>query len=164
MAGWEHDAVVDVAVVTAEEWRLWRGLRHAALADAPDAFGSTLAEWSGAGDTEARWRGRLEDVALNLVLALDGVPVGMVSGLAPGAAGGVELISLWIAPSARGLGVGDEAVRRVLAWAGDAHPGRSVVLSVKSDNDPAQRLYERHGFVDAGPSPEDPTEQLMRRW
>jgi len=155
--------VVDVAVITAGDWRLWRELRLAALADAPDAFGSSLADWSGAGDTEARWRGRLEDVALNLVLALDGDPVGMVSGLAPGADGAVELISLWVAPSARGLGIGGEAVRRILAWVREAHPGRSVGLSVKSDNDSARRLYERHGFVDAGPSPEDPTEQLMRR-
>lgn len=107
-------------------------------------------------DTEARWRGRLEDVALNLVLAFDGDPVGMVSALAPSADGAVELISLWIAPSARGQGIGDETVRRVLAWAGDAHPGSSLVLSVKSANDPARRLYERHRFVDAGPSPEDP--------
>ena len=120
-------------------------------------------EWSGAGDTEARSRGRPEDVALNLVLTLDGDPVGMVSGLASDADGAVELISLWIAPSARGLGISDVAVRHILAWAREAHPGRPVVLSVKSDNDSARRLYERHGFVDAGPSPEDPTEQLMRR-
>lgn len=155
--------VVDVTVVTADDWRLWRELRRAALAEAPDAFSSTLAEWSGAGDTEARWRGRLQDVAMNLVLALDGVAIGMVSGIAPGADGAVELISLWIAPSARGLGIGDEAVRRILAWAADAHRGRSVVLSVKCDNDAARRLYQRHGFVDAGLSPEDPTERLMRR-
>lgn len=155
--------MVDIAVITAEDWRLWRELRLAALADAPDAFGSTLAEWSGAGDTEARWRGRLEDVALNLMLTRDGEPVGMVSGLAPGADGAVELISLWIAPSARGVGIGDETVRCILAWAREAHPGSSVELKVKTDNDPARRLYERHRFVDAGPSPEDPTEQLMRR-
>lgn len=155
--------MVDVAVVTAEDWRLWRELRLAALAEAPSAFGSALAEWSGEGDTEARWRARLGDVALNLVLVLDGNLVGMVSALAPGAAGTVELISLWIAPAARGRGIGDEAVRRVVAWASDRHPGSSLVLSVKSENNPACRLYERHGFVDAGPSPEDPTERLMRR-
>jgi ribosomal protein S18 acetylase RimI-like enzyme len=38
-----------------------------------------------------------------------------------------------------------------------------VVLSVKTGNDHASRLYRRHGFVDAGPSLDDPDERLMRR-
>jgi len=58
------------------------------------------------GDTEARWLAYPGNVALNLVLVLDGVPVGMVSARAPEAAGTVELISLWMAPAARGRGVG----------------------------------------------------------
>lgn len=163
MTSWKSDEVVDVVVVTDKDWELWRELRRAALLEAPGAFGATLAEWSGEGDIEARWRARLGNVALNLVLVLDGGPVGMVSALAPGADGTVKLISLWIAPAARGRGVGDEAIRQVVAWASDKHPGSTVMLSVKSENNSARRLYERHGFVDAGPSPDDPTEQLMRR-
>lgn len=155
--------MVDVLVLDPEDWRLWRGLRRAALADAPNYFGSTLEEWSGAGDTPQRWRSRLAGVALNLVLTMDGEPVGMVSATAPGADGAVELISLWVAPAGRGHGVGDEAVRRVLAWARTEYPASPVVLSVRNDNDPARRLYERHGFVDAGPSPDDPDERWMRR-
>lgn len=137
-------------------------LRRAALAEAPAAFGSTLAGWSGAGDVERRWRGRFEDVALNLALTLDGKPVGMISATAPDPEGIVELISLWVAPEARGRGVGDEAVRQVLAWARTKHPASQVVLSVKTSNQPARRLYQRHGFSDAGPSPDDPDEELMR--
>jgi len=38
---------------------------------------------------------------------------------------------------------------------------RHVLLSVKMDNDHAIRLYERHGFVDVGPSPDDSSERLM---
>lgn len=146
-----------------DDWRLWRELRLAALAEAPAAFGSTLAEWSGTGDAEQRWRGRLRDVALNLVLLLKGEPVGMVSATAPNSEGQVELISLWVAPAARGQGLGDEAVRQVMGWARQQRPAGCVVLSVKADNGPAIRLYERHGFVDVGPSPEDPDERLMRR-
>lgn len=55
--------VTEVVNVSPDSWRMWRELRLAALAEAPNAFGSTLAEWSGAGDTEQRWRARLEDVA-----------------------------------------------------------------------------------------------------
>lgn len=143
-------------------WRVWRGLRLAALADAPGAFRSTLAEWTGPGDTEQRWRGRLATVALNVVLTLEDQPAGMVSATAPGRDGAVEMISLWVAPFARGHGVGDAAIDCVVAWANAQYGDVSVVLSVKTDNKPALRLYERHGFTDAGPSPDDPTERLLR--
>lgn len=155
--------VIDVLALHPDDWRLWRTLRRAALAEAPAAFGSTLADWSGAGDLERRWRGRLEDVALNLALTLDGKPVGMISATAPepDAEGIVEIISLWVAPEARGHGVGDEALRQVLAWARIEHPGSQVLLSVKTSNQPARLLYQRNGFTAAGPSPDDPDEELM---
>lgn len=147
-----------------EDWRVWRRLRRAALADAPAAFGSTLAQWSGEGDTEERWRSRLRDVALHLAVEVAGEPVGVVAATdpAPGGEGEVELISLWVAPTARGRGVGDAAVRGVLAWAASTHPGVSVVLSVVAGNPAARLLYERHGFVDVGPSPHDGCERRMR--
>ncbi len=153
--------MIEARVVRPDDWLVWRQLRLSALAQDPSAFGSTLAQWSGPGDTEGRWRARLRDVALNLVLALDGAPAGMVSATAPGEDGRIELISMWIAPAVRGRGVGDEAVRQVLAWAREEHPSSRVRLSVKTDNGYATRLYERHGFVDAGPSPDDWRERLM---
>ena len=128
--------------------------------DAPAAFGSTLAQWTGSGDGEDRWRSRLADVALNVVLLVDGEPAGMVSALDPNEDSAVELISMWVAPCARGQGVGDAAVRHVVSWAQTEH-GASVVLAVKTDNDHAVCLYQRHGFVDAGPSLDDPSERLM---
>lgn len=152
---------VDALVLAPADWPLWRRLRQSALADAPDAFGSTLAQWSGAGDTEQRWRSRLQDVELNLAMTLDDEPVGIVSATAPNATGQVQLISLWIDPRARGRGVGDEALRRVLEWATLRYPGSPVVLSVKNTNQQARGLYERHGFVDAGPAPDDTSEYLM---
>ncbi|GAA1430317.1 GNAT family N-acetyltransferase [Microlunatus lacustris] len=155
--------MVDVLVLTPDDWELWRKLRQAALAEAPGAFCSTLAEWSGSGDTEQRWRARLAEVPLNLALTVGGEPLGMVSATAPDSAGEVELVSLWVAPAGRGRGAGDEAIRRVVAWARDQHPGRALVLSVKTDNQAARALYRRHAFVDVGPSPDDPTERRMRR-
>ena len=46
--------VTRIVGIGAEDWRLFRALRRTALADAADMFGSSLAEWSGTGDTEAR--------------------------------------------------------------------------------------------------------------
>ena len=154
--------VIEAVKVTPDGWRLWRELRLAALTEAPAAFGSTLAEWSGDADTEQRWRARLETVPLNLVLMCDGEPAGMVSATWPEGDRPAELISVWVAPAGRGRGVGDEAIRQVLAWVRENCSGSDVELSVKTANDYAIRLYERHGFVDAGPSRYGPDERLMR--
>lgn len=108
----QNAGVVNVLVLSLDDWRLWRQLRLAALAEAPAAFGATLAQWSGSGDTEPRWRARLDSVELNLVLTVGGEPVGMVSASAPNVHGEVELISLWVAPAGRGRGIGDEAVQQ----------------------------------------------------
>jgi ribosomal protein S18 acetylase RimI-like enzyme len=154
--------VIEVVKVSPDGWRMWRELRLAALTEAPRAFGSTLAEWSAAGDTEQRWRARLEDVALNLVVVCEGEAAGMVSAAAPSHDHPAELMSLWVAPGSRGRGIGDEAIRQVLAWVRENFAATAVELSVKTDNNHAIRLYERHGFTDAGPSPYGPDERLMR--
>lgn len=155
--------MIETVALTPDDWRVWRELRRTALGESPAAFCSTLAEWSGAGDTEARWRARLADVALNLVLRCDGEPAGMVSAVAPAAGADAELISLWVAPAARGRGVGDEAVRQVLAWVQREHPGSATVLSVMCDNDHAHALYRRNGFRDVGTSPDQVGQLRMRR-
>jgi ribosomal protein S18 acetylase RimI-like enzyme len=148
--------VIEVQVLGPDDWQLWRELRLEALTESASAFSSTLAQWTGPGDTEERWRARLSTVAMNVVLWLCGAPAGMVSASVR-ADDAVELISMWVAPPARGRGVGDTAVRAVVNWA----DRREVVLSVKADNKPAIGLYRRHGFVDAGQSPDDVNERLL---
>lgn len=146
-----------------DDWRVWREIRRAALTEAPEAFGSSLADWTGVGYLEERWRARLRDVPVNLILALEDEPVGMVSVTAPDPRAKVELISLWVAPQARGRGVGDEAVRQAIAVAAQRFPSCGLELSVRAENRPAVALYQRHGFVDAGPSPDDACDRLMQR-
>jgi GNAT superfamily N-acetyltransferase len=69
-------------VLTPADWRIWRELRLAALADAPDAFGARLADWQGDGDREERWRARLQiPGGEDYVAYVDGRPVGMASGV-----------------------------------------------------------------------------------
>jgi hypothetical protein len=99
--------VITIRQVTGDDWRTWRELRLHALREAPDAFSSTLAEWEMA--DEARWRSRLHDVSYNVLADLDQLRAGMASGSR--AAGDVEVMSLWVAPFARGLGVGDAPTR-----------------------------------------------------
>jgi ribosomal protein S18 acetylase RimI-like enzyme len=155
--------MIDVRTLCADDWALWRRLRLRALAESPEVYASVLADWTGPRDTEERWRGRLTDVPFNAVLWHGDRAVGMVSGTAPGTGGLVELISLWVAPEARGRGVGDAAVGAVLAWARRTHPGCAVALSVMAGNDPAVGLFRRNGFVDAPAAGAEAGERRMLR-
>ena len=134
--------------ITVEEWSLWRELRLQALEEAPYAFGSTLADWQTEGDQEQRWRSRLESVDFNAIATLAGRNAGMVSGVLGNQR--VELISMWVAPFARGRRVGDALVDSVIRWAEEELNLTIVELSVKEDNIPAIALYTRHGFEDVG--------------
>ena len=65
--------VIELRVLSPDDWRVWRELRLAALAEAPEAFGSRLADWRGDGDREERWRDRLTiPGSCNFVALLDG--------------------------------------------------------------------------------------------
>ncbi|MCU1491258.1 MAG: family N-acetyltransferase [Acidimicrobiaceae bacterium] len=73
----------------------------------------------------------------------------MVSGTGPDSHGDAELLSLWVAPDARGRGVGDALVEAVAGWA-EAEGAMVLVLTVRATNAAAISLYRRHGFADAG--------------
>jgi ribosomal protein S18 acetylase RimI-like enzyme len=147
----EHSVgMTEILVLTPDDWQLWRELRLAALADAPGAFSSRLADWQGAGDREERWRARLAiPGSHNVVAARDGEPVGMASGLPSGQPGVAELASMWVRPDARGQGVGSELVASVEAWARQAGASQ-LRLGVAEGNEPAIALYRRHGFAATG--------------
>lgn len=133
-----------------EDRALWRSLKLQAIAEAPQAFCSKLSDWHGPNDTEARWRSRLTAVPLNLLARIDEESVGMVGATEGKDESTVELISLWVAPSGRGHGVGDLLVNAVVAWAVQQNAAQ-VALDVREGNEYARALYLRHGFVDIGP-------------
>src|SRR3954447_14566313 len=133
--------MISVRAVGVDEWATWRELRLAALADAPHAFTSTLEEWRDADET--RWRERLAAGALHLVADLADKPVGM-GGAFDNPDVTVELVSLWVAPFARGRGAGEALLDALVAWAGE----RTVRLEVVTSNVRALDLYRRNGFVD----------------
>lgn len=154
---------VELRVLTPDDWRLWRSLRLEALREAPFAFGSTLADWEGPRDTENDWRQRLLQIPYNVVAFRRGSPAGMVSGAVHGDKT-AELLSMWVAPVSRGRRVGDALVESVREWAA-AVAAHQLMLSVRADNMAAIALYRRHGFQDAGKSPDEtpdgPAERLM---
>ena len=161
------------------DWQRVRAIRLRALSDAPDAFGTTLAE------DEARpmstWRERLENDDAATFLAsteLDDedtalltasrathaassphegtaevpqlVDLGLVVG-APfdGREGAAGLFAMWVAPEARGSGIADRLVQAVIDWASERGYER-LLLDVADDNKAAIKLYERMGFEPTG--------------
>lgn len=157
--------MVDLRVLSTEDWPLWERARVAALTEAPHAFKARLSDWDNGG--REQWRARLSlPGACNVVAMRGESPAGLVRGL-PGDGGTGELRSLWVAPGARGQGVGDRLVETVAAWA--LRSGRTTLkLAVIPGNLAAVALYERHGFVTTG-EPGDPLpggaarEQVMAR-
>jgi ribosomal protein S18 acetylase RimI-like enzyme len=153
--------MISIRRIAVDDWQDWRRLRQEALRESPDAFGSNLANWTGQGDTEARWRNRLRDVPVNVVAELDGLDVGMCS-LTAIVDGDAELIAMWVAPEARGRGIGKALVRAVVDQAREGGASR-VFLDVVAENQSAVALYSRCGFVDVGLAAGSTQDRVDRR-
>lgn len=146
------------------DWKALRQVRLAALADAPYAFMATLAQEQEFG--EQRWR---EWIAKSVFfLAWDGTrPVGIVGAFAQDD-GGWHVVSMWVAPPARGIGV---AARLIAAVIGHARAQGAPVLTlwVTDGNDRARAFYQRQGFQSTGrrqpvrPQTPDEWEEEMAR-
>lgn len=134
--------------LTPPEWERYRSIRLRALSDTPDAFSSTFA--SETGFAPDRWQTRLSGKAANFVAVSDEQDAGLITGAPlrndPIRAG---LFSMWVAPEARGTGLGDALVQAVIDWARAEH-FQALVLDVADDNQPAIRLYARAGFQPTG--------------
>jgi GNAT superfamily N-acetyltransferase len=145
---------VDVRALTGDEWRLKRELRLAALKDSPDAFASSYARE--AHRTEADWRtwpaGGAFFAAFAPAFAPSaalpvGEPLGIVgTWVAAADPRTTHLISMWVAPVARGRGVAAALVDAVVGWARD-RDHHTVELEVAGGNAPAMSAYLRCGFI-----------------
>src|SRR4029450_9812915 len=127
----------------------YRDLRLRALADSPDAFGSTLALEQGQPDAD--WSARLRSGAesstsLPLVAEIRAEAVGLawarVDSTQPDV---VYLYQMWVDPTARRSGVGRMLLDAAIAWATGAN-ARFLRLSVTWGDTPAARLYAASGF------------------
>jgi ribosomal protein S18 acetylase RimI-like enzyme len=151
--------MIGIRVLTEDDWRLWKELRLAALADAPAAFGSRLADWQDAG--EERWRSRLAmPGSRNLVADVGGSPAGMASGVPAGDPAARELIAMWVRPDARGRRVGDALIAAVADWA-RTEGAAELRLAVYPHNTAAVNLYRRNGFAEV--APQEGAERFMAK-
>jgi ribosomal protein S18 acetylase RimI-like enzyme len=137
-----------------DEWATVRDVRLAALADAPDAFASTLSRE--ASRSEPQWRCRIRAWPWFLAWRA-GAPAGLVAAVpdqpasGPPAAGrrAWHLVSMWVSPQARGGGVADLLIGAVMDYAAGAGAPR-VTLWVAVGNARARAFYRRMGFAPTG--------------
>jgi RimJ/RimL family protein N-acetyltransferase len=133
----------------AADWEVVRDLRLRALADAPQAFGSSYEREVAFADIV--WIDRVGTTTnATLVYESDGHACGIVTLVRDQHESGVAwLVGMWVAPSVRGTGAADALVAAVLQWAGD-HDIGAVRLHVAEGNARAEHLYRRHDFTRTG--------------
>lgn len=142
-----------IRVFAPDEWRDYRDLRLRALADSPDAFGSTLGRELQFTDLE--WVERLavgskSDRDLPLVAELGGKLAGLAwARIEDAERGSATIYQMWVAPEARRRGIGLALLEAAIKWARTAGVVR-LQLRVTCGNSSAQRLYARAGFSTVG--------------
>jgi ribosomal protein S18 acetylase RimI-like enzyme len=104
--------------------------------------------------TELEWRAMVE-ARNRFVVEVDGRVVGLAAGGDSSDPGAAALTSLWVAPEARGKGVGDRLIEVVDDWSKSAGY-RRLVLWVAEGNERAERLYQRNGFARTGEAIREP--------
>lgn len=159
-----HEITMEIQRLSIDEALRLRHIRLRALADAPDAFGSTYAEAS-AHPLEI-WRQQLQEIA-TFVAVNDGEDVGLVRCASDEQQHDTAwLISMWVAPEARGQGVGNALIDAVIEYARSSGASR-LLLDVADHNQQAIALYARKGFKPNGktgalPAPRNPIREHQR--
>ena len=144
----EPDTAVTIRPIRPDEWRRWRETRLRMLRDDADFFSTRYDDM--VREPDAMWREWVAEAAAGedktLFIAEDGDAwLGVVGAFVRINSLEVQLISMWVAPEARGRGVARDLIRAVAAWTLGRGSAR-VVLFVQEANTPARQLYERAGF------------------
>jgi ribosomal protein S18 acetylase RimI-like enzyme len=149
----------------AADWEALRQLRLRALADAPDAFASTLEAEMAFPDEVWRQRAEGGPASATFIARDSGVDVGLVRVFAePDVPGRMHLVSMWIDPVYRRRGMARALVALAVRWASERR-AREVSLWVADHNTAAGRLYEQLGFRPTGerqPLPSNPARSESR--
>ncbi len=159
--------MLEIKPILPEDWPVLKSVRLRALADAPGAFGTTLAEAQAYSNTQ--WQARARRFSelppsVGCIAFLNAAPCGMASAYPseehPQAAG---LTSFWVAPKARGLGAAEALVAFIMEWA-TAQGFAVLEADVVEDNGRAIGFYKRVGFEETGQSEPfrgDPSKRMI---
>jgi ribosomal protein S18 acetylase RimI-like enzyme len=144
--------MISLEPITPQNAMIFKEIRLRALQDAPSAFSSTYAKESQLSDAAwieraSQWSGE-RSVAY---LAMDSdIPCGIGAAFLDQEDGTrAQLVSMWVAPSHRRLGIASSLVKAIMDRA-RLQGVRTLRLLVTSNNAAAIKLYERLGFSMTG--------------
>lgn len=142
--------MITIRQVRTEDWQLIKQIRLQALTDSPNAFLETVEEAMAMSDDE--WLERTRQNALGLsstcwLAFLDDRAVGIAAGLRDLGedSSPPELVSMWVAPGARGKGLGRLLVEGVALWARQ-FGASEIRAEVTAENMQATEFYLGLGF------------------
>jgi GNAT superfamily N-acetyltransferase len=142
--------------IHADEWQRLRAFRLHALADAPMAFGSTLAKEEAFSDDV--WHDRAAGAAagvdrITFIAEQEGRWLGLATGLLGGPDDSDDsfptLVGMFVDGSARRRGIGADLVENIVRWVQDRGYA-TLVLWVTSNNEAAVELYRQCFFRPTG--------------
>jgi GNAT superfamily N-acetyltransferase len=129
----------------ADDWQTARTARLAALAGSPPGTFASSLEETKAWDEQLwrQWSGK----RVMFVAESEAGVIGCAGGVQEG--GVPVLVSMFVAPDARGTGTSDRLIEAVTEWARTGgYP--ELRLWVLDGNVPAEKLYRRLGFLPTG--------------
>lgn len=124
------------------------------------SFRSRPIEW----DEHVSWfRARREDPSSRIyVVEESGDAVGVVRFELDGS--GDAVVSVNVAPSARGRGLGPRALRQACALVADDEAVATVTAYIKPENTASLRAFDQAGFACTGPGAIEGTEAVVMTW
>ncbi|MBB6429595.1 GNAT family N-acetyltransferase [Algisphaera agarilytica] len=146
---------IEIVQLTAQDAEELRDVRLRALRESPTAFGSSY-EVESALD-ESAWREKAQawtypQRCATWVVRRGGSTCGLTACVIDDQqADRGWLVSVWVDPETRRVGIAGRLLDHAVAWAQRMNL-TELRLHVTSNNPPAQRLYEKHGFVATGDS------------
>lgn len=137
---------IEIRPLRPELWETHKRLRLAALADAPYAFTTQLADVAARPDQE--WqavtaRRAADPDGVTFFAYVAGAPCAMAACLVSEL--GAEMLAVWVAPAQRHRGVAQALVTYAAAWA-RGRGASTLIVGVYADNAPAITFYQRAGF------------------
>lgn len=143
---------------TEADWQKLRQIRLESLLESPKAFSWTHSLASQLTESDWRKRAAAADYPIFFFALENEHPVGLIGGVIENSE--FNLISMWVAPTSRGRGVGELLVATLKIHARKTGFDKMGLL-VSPENKPASHFYLKQGFVFLDPAEALPKDDKM---